>query len=275
MGRPSTSTISFLHSDVLGGVTAVLGRGVTNRIQRHVHRSHVLGIAGSAGRRLVMKDRCVDVEPGRVFSVNPGEPHICGSLSNEPQEYRVLCIPAKAMAELFSLPPGTNLPRFPHVLPQEVRPSLDKVLQGLETGDSLARIRQTMKMLGRDLLPFNTIRPCPGREFIGHPAVRAVLAVIHGGFSRPLTLDDLADRAGVSPRYLQRVFRKETGITPQERLTEVRVRQALALIDQGLPLIEAALECGFCDQSHFSRACKRVMGAPPGHLSRPKAAPEG
>ncbi|WP_417347254.1 helix-turn-helix domain-containing protein [Ferrimonas sp.] len=43
---------------------------------------------------------------------------------------------------------------------------------------------------------------------------------------------------------------------------------ATGLIRLGLPPLKVGLDCGFYDQSHFSRHFKRVVGVPPGVYAR-------
>ena len=92
-----------------------------------------------------------------------------------------------------------------------------------------------------------------------------VLEHIHKNYQRTLTLKELADLAGYSPNYFHHVFRTVMGKTPQEYLTDERLRQARWLLAQGeKPLSEIAYECGFSSQSHLCARFKEHMGCSPG-----------
>jgi AraC-like DNA-binding protein len=67
------------------------------------------------------------------------------------------------------------------------------------------------------------------------------------------------------------VFRRHSGTTICAFLHAQRVLRASRAIAAGTPLAEAALSCGFCDQSHLSRVFKAVHRHDPGPLPRPRA----
>ena len=80
-----------------------------------------------------------------------------------------------------------------------------------------------------------------------------------------LNLDRLADRAHLSKYHFARVFQEETGRSPWSYVLEARIRKAKALLlNDDLPLSQVALEAGFCDQSHLTKAFKKVEGKTPG-----------
>jgi transcriptional regulator GlxA family with amidase domain len=80
-----------------------------------------------------------------------------------------------------------------------------------------------------------------------------------------LTLDRLAEAAGVSPSSLGRRFREEMDTTPWRYVLRRRVEKAKELLretDRSLAAI--ALDTGFYDQPHFTRTFKRFEGQTPG-----------
>jgi AraC-like DNA-binding protein len=54
------------------------------------------------------------------------------------------------------------------------------------------------------------------------------------------------------------------GMPPHAYQTARRIAQAQVLLRQGLAPAAVASDCGFADQSHLTRAFKRVVGVPPG-----------
>ena len=84
-------------------------------------------------------------------------------------------------------------------------------------------------------------------------------------YSERLTLDDLSEEAGVHPVHLSRVFRKCTGEGIGEHVHRLRVRAACEqMLEPEVSLAEISLATGFADQSHFTRAFRRVTGTSPG-----------
>jgi AraC family transcriptional regulator len=82
-------------------------------------------------------------------------------------------------------------------------------------------------------------------------------------------LDDLAATAGLSAKHFARAFRQSTGMPPHRWLIERRIDRARAMLVEGdLSLAEIALACGFADQSHFTAAFRKAVGATPGMYRR-------
>lgn len=80
---------------------------------------------------------------------------------------------------------------------------------------------------------------------------------------RDLPLTSLAKAMGVNPYALIRSFKAATGLTPHAFRMSCRIEQARALLRQGWDIAETALECGFCDQSHFHRYFKAITTVTP------------
>jgi AraC family transcriptional regulator len=93
-----------------------------------------------------------------------------------------------------------------------------------------------------------------------------VIDFVEARFAGPVSLQQLADAAGLGIRHFSRAFREVTGRSPHQYLLHRRVEQAKVLIRRGLPLAEVAVQCGFCDQSQLSRTFVRQVGTTPGRF---------
>ena len=81
---------------------------------------------------------------------------------------------------------------------------------------------------------------------------------------RQLTLDDIAARAAISPRTLNRRFREQTGTTPLRWLHRARVRHAQQLLETTAhPVEQIALLVGFGSPTTFRDRFKRLVGTGP------------
>lgn len=78
------------------------------------------------------------------------------------------------------------------------------------------------------------------------------------------SLDELAAMANLSPWYFLRQFRLRYGMPPHAWLIQARLRKARQLLQNGGRPADVSLQCGFTDQSHFTRHFKRAMGVSPG-----------
>lgn len=84
-----------------------------------------------------------------------------------------------------------------------------------------------------------------------------------------LSIEWMAQRAGLSPSHLVRVFRKHFGMTPHAYQINRRIQLGQQAIRSGVPIADAALTAGFFDQPHFQRVFKRLVAATPGQYAKP------
>jgi AraC family transcriptional regulator len=82
-------------------------------------------------------------------------------------------------------------------------------------------------------------------------------------------LAEVARRCHLSLSQFGRTFKKTTGLTPHRWLVKLRLERAQDLmLWTTLPLAEIALDCGFSEQSHFTRTFTRLVGTSPGEWRR-------
>jgi AraC-like DNA-binding protein len=98
--------------------------------------------------------------------------------------------------------------------------------------------------------------------------LQAALAQIAACFQDPeLGVAAVAQRQGISPRYLQRLL-ETSGNCFTARVNELRLQRALALLGEPGPrrIADIALEAGFSDISHFNRLFRARFGDTPGSV---------
>ena len=79
-----------------------------------------------------------------------------------------------------------------------------------------------------------------------------------------LSVEELAERAGLSRRQLHRKFREVFGLSVQEFLVQTRMQAASdTLLRSDLPIAQIAADFGFCDQSAFTQLFRKHMGLTP------------
>lgn len=95
--------------------------------------------------------------------------------------------------------------------------------------------------------------------------LRAVLDFIEAHLDRNLSLDELSRAAGLSAYHFARSFKAAVGRPPHAYVNERRIERAKILLARREPSIaDVALSCGFCSQSHLTRAFKQATGTTPG-----------
>jgi transcriptional regulator GlxA family with amidase domain len=85
----------------------------------------------------------------------------------------------------------------------------------------------------------------------------------------PLTVEDLAEQAGMSSRHFARAFIAETGTTPSKAVERLRIEVARQRVQSSSEAIErVARSTGFRDPERMRRAFIRAFGQPPQSLRR-------
>lgn len=84
-----------------------------------------------------------------------------------------------------------------------------------------------------------------------------------------LTMSDISEKLGMSRKTLEREFQRKTGMSPARYRMKCRLGRARDLLRYSRKtLAEIAAECGFHDQSHFSRVFLKEAGKSPGSWRR-------
>jgi transcriptional regulator GlxA family with amidase domain len=92
----------------------------------------------------------------------------------------------------------------------------------------------------------------------------------------PLTVEDLAEQAGMSSRHFARAFIAETGTTPSKAVERLRIEVARQRVQSSSEAIERVAETtGFRDPERMRRAFIRAFGQPPQSLRRAARAGQG
>ncbi len=92
---------------------------------------------------------------------------------------------------------------------------------------------------------------------------------MRGHLAQPLTVDQLADQAAMSPRHFARTFLAETGMTPAKAVERLRLETARERVEASNGSIDRVAEqVGFGDPERMRRAFLRAFGQPPQALRR-------
>jgi transcriptional regulator GlxA family with amidase domain len=99
--------------------------------------------------------------------------------------------------------------------------------------------------------------------------IQGALAYARSNLQSPLSVEQLADAAHLSPRQFSRAFRAETGQSPAKAVENLRVEAARLLMEEGrLSIDSVARETGFAGRERMRRAFLRAFGQPPQVIRR-------
>lgn len=106
--------------------------------------------------------------------------------------------------------------------------------------------------------------------------MKRVLTFLHGNFSRPLKVEEIASVAGMNPQYFCRYFKKLTGKTIMEYVNEVRVDHACQeLMQTDDKIIEVAMRSGYDNIGYFIRRFQQSRQMTPSEYRKKWKKPEG
>lgn len=97
----------------------------------------------------------------------------------------------------------------------------------------------------------------------GAAAFAGTLHYLEDNFFRPIKVEELAELANMSYRSYTEQFKRRTGVTVTQYLTERRVEYAKRLMLETDDILFAAVEAGFGDLTHFYRVFKKITGSTP------------
>src|SRR5712664_1885995 len=94
--------------------------------------------------------------------------------------------------------------------------------------------------------------------------VQSALQFARRNLGKPLSVEELANAACLSPRQFSRVFRAETGLSPAKGIENLRLEAARLMLEQGrLPIETVAIQAGFGDRERMRRSFTRAFGQTP------------
>lgn len=87
---------------------------------------------------------------------------------------------------------------------------------------------------------------------------------IRQNFQKDLSLEEVAQSAGISPYYFSKLFKEETGMNFTEYLTGLRMEKAKQLLsNQKLSIKQVCVDSGYANPNYFSRIFKKWTGITP------------
>lgn len=230
---------------------------------RHAHDQLGIGILQTGAQRSWSGVGRVEATAGDVITVNPGEMHDGSPIDGHLRTWRMLyfdpCLVAQALREDTAdnaevARPVLRDPLFAQCFVQLFVSITAQAPDALAVEEGMVRtLAHLMARHGSRQLP---VRGPP-------PSVARALRYMNEAPERPVTLAELAALSGVSRFQLLRGFSRAVGTTPHAYLLQQRVSLARRMLAAGRRPAEAAVEAGFVDQSHLTRAFGRQFGITP------------
>ncbi len=245
--------------------------GIMQKFPNHFHDYYVIGFIEQGKRLLSCNRKEYIINSGDVVISNLREPHACEQVDGRSLDYRCINIDPEVMRQYVQEITGTAyLPRFSQTVlyRSELAGYLHDLHQLLMEGETGFHKEEMLLLLIEQLLRDNS--DATPRLSANEPSaeIRTVCEYMESHFPENITLNRLSELTGLSKYHLLRSFTKQKGISPYSYLETIRINQAKRLLERGVPPMEAALKCGFSDQSHFTKFFKRLIGLTPKQYMR-------
>lgn len=234
----------------------------------HTHETYVIGVTLDGVHSYMHKGVKVRCAPGTICFINPEEVHD-GTPDTYGYSYRMTYPSPDFLSALVEEATGRRMgpPKFkvPGVCDPELAQIFCAAHQALEgNGEKLAADEKLIAFYLTAIERYGGGLPTvigAGRE---SDAVQRTRDYLIAHMADATDFQYLARHVGLSAWHLIRVFRKATGLTPHAWLVDRRVHQARELLRGGESPSHIAVQCGFADQAHLTRAFKARLGVTPG-----------
>jgi len=207
--------------------------------------------------------------PASVTVGEPGEPYALRPRSAMRGEFRVIRVDTPvldAIIDEVGLRRGDYpFPRAP-VRQQRHARRFAQCYEAIATGERLA-VEQRLLAFVAGLLGAAS-GASEARRSGAQAGIERARELLHTRFHAQLTLDELAQAAGMDRFRFLRAFAQQLGMTPHAYQIQLRIARARRLIAANVPLAEVALAVGYSEQSALQRPFKRLVGVTPGAYAR-------
>ncbi len=244
--------------------------GIVQPFPNHFHDYYVIGFIEEGNRSLSCKNKEYMVGQGNILLFNPNDNHSCVQCDGGTFDYRGLNISKETMLSLAEEITGRRMQiGFSEnvIKNNELNHYLHSLHQAIMDGSKEFEKEEMLLFLISLLIeqygqPFTNCIPECSEE------IERACEFMAEHFAGHITLENLCKCSGLSKSTLLRAFTKSKGVTPYRYLQTIRIGKAKELLAQGVPAVDAAIQTGFSDQSHFSNFFHMFIGLSPSAYRR-------
>ena len=244
--------------------------GIVQPFPNHFHNYYVIGFIESGTHCLSCKNKEYTVGQGNILLFNPNDNHSCVQCDGEAFDYRGLNISKETMLSLVEEVTGQReLLGFSEnvIKNDELNIYLHSLHQSIMEGSKEFE-KEEMLLLLISLLIEQYGQPYEGCIPECREEIERTCVFMSAHFAEHISLENLCKCSGLSKSTLLRAFTRSKGVTPYRYLQIVRIDKAKEMLEQGVPLVDAAIRTGFSDQSHFSNFFHMFIGLSPAAYRR-------
>lgn len=254
----------------LMGISILKGIHIQHEFEKHIHNLYCVGLITSGKRLFTIQGTEYLLQKNDMYICNPDDVHTCSSVDGKDNSYLVLCIAPELIQTMHSTShdEAEYKIRFTNVFPKEscIHIEFRKLCRLLESEIMiLKKEEQLYSFLEKLYCEFQDKEKTQETE-TDKAGIRIleIKDFIQNHCTSDFLLADISSMFKFSPFYINRMFKKEIGISLHCYQIQMRIEKSRKLLAEGLSISDAAVSSGFTDQSHFHRFFKKYVGVTPG-----------
>ena len=244
----------------------------------HLHDCHEIYFSISGGKQFLIDNHLYDFVPGDIFFINSFETHHLSALEKETHERIIIHIHPDFLKSISSEQTDLSLcfsSRVPHRNKCSLSVSEQKrfmyFIHELSSENLFGQDLLDISLFMNLMIFLNEIFAKKDNSEVQeakkysrlYDQFNDILSYINQHLSKDLNITDLANHFHLSPSYLRRIFKTETGTTINKYIVTQRISLAKSLLTDGYSVAETCDLCGFRDYSNFLKTFTRVVGISP------------
>lgn len=247
----------------------------------HSHDHIEIAFIISGKGRYKIDDELYSVEEGDLLILNPGVCHQALTDGNGKPTIEFFVgftdVAFRDMApNRFDFPGGPILHSS-----GDFRQKLFRIVSGMEAENEILRqgryfmlrsylIQLILLIIREQSAPLTQYKgyefESAGKKYV----VEQIVNYFSDHYAEKISLDQIAENMYLSPFYISRIFKSETGDTPIRYLIDIRLEHAKEILESGnyTSIQEVAAQVGYDDAYHFSKLFKKKYDVPPSKIGK-------
>jgi AraC-like DNA-binding protein len=257
--------------DIAGRIEVLHARYFEHAFAPHWHDEFAIGLIDAGVEQFEYAGAVHRATPGEVILLNAGQLHTGQGFDERGFGFRMLYVPESTFREIA--PPsrygGSGSLHFRTAVLNNMH-ARDRLLAAhkiFDSGAPMLEVESRFVNAFAYLLTIASSWRAPKTSTSAPASLVEARDYLHDHLVRDVSLAELAQIAGLSKFHLLRVFRERFGLTPHAYQLQQRILRAKQLL-RVLPIADAAVQCGFADQSHLHRVFRSLVGTTPGSYSQ-------
>lgn len=225
-----------------------------------IRRAYIIECNVSGYGSVTINGKTFPIAPGDCYVLLPGVSASYTTDAADPRKGYWCYVDGLALERYFKTAGITpETPFAPKEAFQEICHWMQQMTESWDRTDSGARLLQTACVYGI-LAAFHKDKHILSREQV----IEKAIGLIEADYAEELNVTALAQKVGMARAYFSTRFKEETGMTPHQYITALRIQKACLLLDTGedYSIEEIATLVG-SDPKNFSRQFKMQLGKTP------------